>query len=289
MTRMTTLRPLGKERAPGEHQGSRRARRALSGRARATGSVFLAAALMMAACDDEKKATSAQSAEPSPVEEPAEPAPPVPQGPPEFAVDDVSPRVGFSRAVVAKPDGNPNPEGLAQLRQKLEAAKSHIHQKQVTVRVHRQAKPAWVTTYLNEIGKLEPSEVIVETETRPEFPAQLKTLPETRLSNPPACSLIGMILADRGTAIWRLNGGTARKRGRGMGGPDLTMTGETIVSMAKGCADSSYFFATGAEGVEWGLLYDLAASALSLEKAGLTVAVFPSQPAVAGHAVELLK
>lgn len=289
MTRTTTLRPLGKEGAPAERRCLRQARRALAERARALGPVFLAAAVA-AACDDGKKATKSQPAAPAAAEEPPEPSPPpVPQGPPEFAVDDVSPRVGFARTVVLKPDGKPNPDGLAQLRQKLEEVKSHIQNKQVTVRVHRQANPAWVTTYLNEIGKLEPSEVLVETDTRPEFPAKLKTLPETRLSNPPNCSLIGMILADRGTAIWRLNGGTARKRGRGMGGPDLTMTGETIESMAKGCPDSSLFFATGAEGVEWGLLYDLAASALSLEKAKLTVAVFPSQPAVAGHPVELLK
>lgn len=276
MTRTTALRRLATKGAPG-------ARRTLRSLLLTTS---LTAALV--ACE-EKKETPAPSTDPAKAEEPAEPTPPVPQGPPEFAVDDVSPRVGFSRTVVLKPDGKPNPEGLTQLRQKLEEAKSHIHQKQVVVKVHRQAKPAWVTTYLNEIGKLEPSGVTVETETRPDFPAKLPTIPETRLSNPPSCSLIGMILDDRGTAIWRLSGGTARKRGRGMGGPDLTMTGDTISSMAKGCSDSNLFFATAAEGVEWGLIYDLAASAMILEKAGLSTAVFPSQPAVAGHAVELLK
>lgn len=239
-------------------------------------------------CDDEKKKDD-EAAQPAAAATTAEPVVAAPKGPPELSVDEVSPRVGFSRTVVMKPDGQPNPDGLAQLRTKLGEAKEHITGKSVVVRVHRQAKPGWVTTYLNELGKLEPKSVAVETETRPDYPSKVTTLPETQLSDPPQCSLVGAILADRGSAIWRLSGGTARKRGRGMGGPDLTMTGETIESMAKGCSDSSLFFATGAEGVEWGLLYDLAASALALEKAGLETAVFPSQPATAGHPVELAK
>jgi hypothetical protein len=57
--------------------------------------------------------------------------------------------------------------------------------------------------------------------------------------------------------------------------------------MAKGCKDSSLFFAQGAAGVEWGLVYDLAASALSHPKAGLDTAVILNEPPVAGHPVEL--
>lgn len=258
---------------------------------------YLCAALALSAaagCDGEKKsekaaateAAATEAAEPTPA---AEPVAATPKGPPEFSVDDVSPRVGFARTVVRTPDGKPNPEGLAQLQQKLSEAKEYVAGRDVLVRVHRQAKPNWVTTYLNELGKLGPSSVSVETETRPDYPGKVKVLPETQLDAPAKCSLIGAILDDRGTAIWRLSGGTARKRGRGMGGPDLTMTGDTILSMAKGCSDSDLFFATAAEGVEWGLVYDLVASALALEKAGLKTAVFPSEPAVAGHSVTLAK
>lgn len=241
-------------------------------------------------CDDkknDKKKETAEASAPTPETTEPEPVAALPKGPPELSVDEVSPRVGFSRTVVMKPDGSPNPDGLAELRAKLEEAKEHIAEQDVVVRVHRQARPGWVTTYLNELGKLGPKSVAVETDTRPDYPSKVTALPETQLSNPAKCSLVGAILADRGTAIWRLSGGTARKRGRGMGGPDLTMTGETIESMAKGCAESSLFFASAAEGVEWGLVYDLAASALALEKAGLKTAVFPSQPTTAGHAVEL--
>lgn len=239
-------------------------------------------------CDDEKKSEKPAATEPAAAPT-VEPVAAAPKGPPEFSVDDVSPRVGFSRTVVRTPEGKPNPDGLAQLQERLSEAKEHIAQRDVVVRVHRQAKPIWVTTYLNELGKFAPSSVSVETETRAEYPGKLKVVPETQLESPAKCSLIGTILDDRGTAIWRLSGGTARKRGRGMGGPDLTMTGDTILSMAKGCSDSALFFATAADGVEWGLVYDLAASALSLEKAGLKSAVFPSEPAVAGHPVTLAK
>lgn len=254
--------------------------------------VLLGLAVGLSACEDRKKEEPAKPAatadaaaeeanEPSSFDKPVE-------GPPEFSIDEVSPRVSFKRAVVVTPEGKPNADGLANLRQYLADAKKYIEQSEVTLRVHRQAKPIWVTTYLNELGKLGPSAVYVETETRSEYPSKLKVRPETQLDSPPKCSLVGMILQDRATAIWRLSGGTARKRARGMGGPDLTMTAETIESMAKGC-DSELFFATGAPDVEWGLVYDLAASAAALEKAGLKVAAFPSEPAVAGHPVTLAK
>src|SRR5690606_22127450 len=61
-------------------------------------------------CDDDKK--SAEPETPAAPAETAEPVAAAPKGPPEFSVDEVSPRVGFARAVVFKPDGKPNPDGL---------------------------------------------------------------------------------------------------------------------------------------------------------------------------------
>jgi hypothetical protein len=238
-------------------------------------------------CEENKKTSSVATASPgSATVEPPAPLPP-PKRAPELAVDEISPKVGFSRAVLFKPDGKPNPEGQSQLVAELTEAKDYVAGKDVTLTVHRQAKTAWVTAYLAELGKLGPSSVSLQTETRSDYPKQIKVVPQNRVEKPAACSLVGMILENRATAIWRLSGGTARKRDRGMGGPDLTMTGDTIESMAKGCKESSLFFVQGAEGVEWGLVYDLAASALAHPKAGLDVAVILNEPPVAGHPVEL--
>jgi hypothetical protein len=240
----------------------------------------------LAGCDEKKKTGAAATASASAATaEP--PAPPPPKRAPELAIDEISPKVGFSRAVLFKPDGKPNPEGQTQLVSDLSDAKDYVAGKDITVSIHRQAKTAWVTAYLAELGKLGPSSVSLQTETRSDYPKQIKVLPQNRVEKPAPCSLVGMILENRATAIWRLSGGTARKRDRGMGGPDLTMTGDTIESMAKGCKDSSLFFAQGAEGVEWGLVYDLAASALAHPKAGLDTAVILNEPPVAGHPVLL--
>ncbi len=235
-------------------------------------------------CDDKKEpAASASSATTAA----AEPPPPPPKRAPELAIDDISPLIGFTRVVVFKPDGKPNPEGQAQLVRELGEAKEFIAGKDVTLVVHRQAKPAWVTAYLTELGKLGPSSISLQTQTRSDFPKQIPVKPQDTLDKVAPCSLVGTILATRATAIWRLSGGTARKRDRGMGGPDLTMTGDTIESMAKGCKESTLFFVQGAEGVEWGLVYDLAASALAHPKAGLTTVVVLNEPPVAGHPISL--
>jgi hypothetical protein len=97
--------------------------------------------------------------------------------------------------------------------------------------------------------------------------------------------MVMIVLADRGTAVWRLKGGTAAKRSKGFAGPDLTMTGDTIIRLAKGCKESSTFFLSGAQGVEWGLVFDLGASALKLKDANLDTPVLLSKPPTPGRSV----
>ncbi len=242
-------------------------------------------ALCTVGCDESKNQNqeTPKAAAAEPEEEVAMPV--VPKGPPEFSIDDISPKVGFSRTVLEK-DGKPYAQGLEQLKKDLADAKEYIAGKTVTVTVHRQAKVAWVAAYLETLAELGPGAIEIATESRKDYPQKVKAAAAGAVDSPKKCSLVGMILDDRSTAIWRLSGGTARKRSRGMGGPDLTMTGETIERMAKTCQDSSVFFVQGAEGVEWGLVYDLSASAIALEKAGLdTMAVLEKRP-VPGHSVQ---
>lgn len=222
----------------------------------------------------------------APTEEPETEPPPPPPTPPTFSIDEFGPKVRFSLAVVTDEEGKPRVQGLEQLRKDLAAEKEYISGKDILLTVGRKANPGWVTTYLAELATLAPSSVKVGTETRAEYPKEVAFALEGESTKVAACTLAGAILEDRSTAIWKVSGGTARKRGRGMGGPDLTMTGDTIVSMAKGC-DSNLFVVSGAEGVEWGLIYDLAASAMTLEKAGLSRALVPKQRPTAGRPVKL--
>jgi hypothetical protein len=110
--------------------------------------------------------------------------------------------------------------------------------------------------------------------------------PEAKTKAPP-CSVVGMVTQDYATAVWKLSGGVAGKRAKGMAGPDLSMTGDTIERFAKGCKESRTFFVQVAEGIEWGLAFDLAASSHVLEHAKFDDNVLLGEIPVPGHKVTL--
>lgn len=199
---------------------------------------------------------------------------------PELEIDTVSTKVGFERALLQ------NPEGRARLTQLFTDAKKWLEGQEVRVLVDRKAKVSWVATYLDELGKVGPSKITIRTDTRKDYSQDQRFTPEAKAKAPP-CSLVAMVTADFGTAVWRLSGGVASKRGRGMAGPDLSMTGETIERLGKGCPESSTFFVSVAEGVEWGLAFDLAASSRVLEKVKFEDSVLLGEVATPGHKVAL--
>jgi hypothetical protein len=217
-----------------------------------------------------------------PIEPPPAKEPPKPEGPPSLEIDSISPKVGFERALFQHPDG----------KQKLAAAlaqhKAQFEGREVQLIVDRKAKQDWVSAYLTELGNIGVPRVKVKTETRPEFPSELFFTPEQKLTKSPPCSTVAMIMADRGTAVWKLSGGAAGRRGKGMAGPDLSMTGDTIERVAKACKNSSTLFVSAAPEIEWGLVYDLAASTKSLAGLFDTIGLLTLAP-VPGHKIEFPK
>jgi biopolymer transport protein ExbD len=208
-------------------------------------------------------------------------ATPKPAGPPEFEIDTLSAKVGFERALLDKPDGR------TMLQQLLKPTANFVDGQDVTLLVDRSAKLPWVVAFLDELGKLGAKHVIVKTETRKEFSGSMPFTPELSLKSPPDCSVVAMVLEDRGTAVWKLSGGVATKHGKGMAGPDLSMTGDNIQRFAKGCKQSSTLFVSAGPSVEWGLAYDLAASSKTIEKASFDAFVLLEEMPVPGHKVAL--
>ena len=206
---------------------------------------------------------------------------PEPEGPPDFEIDSIGAKVGFERAMTE------TSEGLEKLRADLAKQKAHVEGKELVVRIDRQAKRPWVATYLTELFKAGAESVKLKTDTREGYPTELKFLSQAEATSPPKCSAVGMILDDRSTAVWKLSGGTASKRGKGMAGPDLSMTGETLERVGKQCKESDMFFVSGAESVEWGLIYDLAASSQRLEKFRFERMVLLDAVPTPGHKIEL--
>jgi len=199
---------------------------------------------------------------------------------PILEIDTLSPKVGSERALLI------HPEGKAQLSQLLEGARQWIAGKDVMLLVDRQAKVPWVATYLDELGKLGPSSITIRTETRKDYNQDQRFVPEANTKAPP-CSVVAMVTSDYATAVWKLSGGVASKRSKGMAGPDLSMTGETIERFAKACKDSTSLFIQVADGIEWGLAFDLGASSRVLEHAKFDTTVLLDEVPTPGHKVEL--
>jgi len=231
-------------------------------------------------CEDAPKKNPFDPPKDAPIPAPPASAIPKKETAPDLEIDTVSTKVGFERALLH------NPEGRARLTQLLTDAKKWIEGQEVRVVVDRKAKVPWVVTYLDELGKLGPSKITIRTDTRKDYNQDQRFTPEAKAKAPP-CSLVAMVTSNFETAVWRLSGGVASKRGRGMAGPDLSMTGETIERMGKACPDSSTFFVSVADGVEWGLAFDLAASSRVLEKVKFEDTVLLGEIPTPGHKVDL--
>lgn len=233
-------------------------------------------------CEDppapKKEQPTTASLRPEQSPKPAEPETP---SVPSLAIDDIGPKVGFTRAILKDRAGR---EALAA---ELAKHRAHFEGKEVPLAIDRKVPPEWVSVYFAELAKIGVSQVLVRTQTRSEFPGELRFTPESKLPPQPACSVVAMILEDRGTAVWKLGGGVAGKRPKGMAGPDLTMTGDTIERNAKACKNGNALFVAGAPGIEWGLIYDLAASTYTLAGARFDTRVLLTETPVPGHKVSL--
>jgi hypothetical protein len=232
----------------------------------------------LAACDDPPKPAPPK---PEATVTPTATAAPKPAGPPDFEIDTLSAKVGFERALLDQRDGRANLINL------LKPAEKYVSGNDATLIVDRNAKLPWVVAFIDELGKLGAKRVLLKTETRKEFAPSLPFSPELSLKSTPDCSVVAMVLEDRGTAVWKLSGGVATKHGKGMAGPDLSMTGDNIERFAKGCKQSSTLFVSVGPSVEWGLAYDLAASAKTLPKANFESFVLLGETPVPGHQVSL--
>jgi hypothetical protein len=240
----------------------------------------MAFVLALLGCEDAPRKNPFDPPKDAPIPAPPASAIPKKELAPELEIDSVSTKVGFERALLH------NPEGRGKLVSLLSDAKKWFDGKEALVVVDRKAKVAWVATYLEELGKLNPSKITVRTDTRTEYSRDQRFTPESKVQAPP-CSVVGMVTSDFGTAVWKLSGGAAGKRGRGMAGPDLSMTGDTIQRLGKACKESSTFFVSVAAGIEWGLAFDLGASSRVVPEVHFEDTVLLGETPTPGHKIDL--
>ncbi len=237
--------------------------------------------VLCAACEGQPQKNPFDQGPDQPKPLPKTTAVPEPSGPPDFEIDSIGAKVGFERTMTDKP------EGMAKLRSELDKHKEHVQGKDLVLRVDRQAKRPWVVSTLGALFEAGAQSVTIKTDTREGYPTELKIYPQREAKNAPRCTTVAMIMDDRQTAVWKLSGGTASKRQKGMAGPDLSMTGETLERYGKQCKDTKTLLVSAGESVEWGLIYDLAASSQRLEKFRFEKIVLLDEVPTPGHSVEL--
>ena len=234
---------------------------------------------LSAGCEDKPAPAPPPSA--TATAETAPTPPPKPTLPPTLVVDTSGALVAGTRVSL---DGNGAPE---RLKTELSQHREFIEGKDVRAAAERPVKPVYVATLVDALGALGAARVLIRTSTRSEFPSEIGFISLERARSASPCSVVAMITEDRGSAVWSLKGGVAGKRGKGMAGPDLTLTGETLTTHAKKCTASKTLFVGGAPGVEWGLVYDLAASTKTLPKAYFSDLAILAESPVPGHPVSL--
>lgn len=255
---------------------------------RSSTSIFVVAiaAILAVGCDDDAKPTATTaSAKPTaaPTPTPASSAtePPKPKGMPELTVDPEGPYMNGQRADLAQPGGL---EKLQKIIKELP-----INGNPVDLLVDKKAKIAHVATAVTELGRGGAPKVTIKTNGRDDLPHEIVVTPETRVSNPPGCSIATMVLKDLSTAIWPIKGGTGKRQRKGLAGPDLSQTGDELKKELAGC-DSTMAFFSADDGIGWESAFNLAGTLVrNDEKKKIDTLVLLHEAPVAGRPVTLAK
>jgi biopolymer transport protein ExbD len=238
------------------------------------------AALSLAACDDDKKpASTAPSATASVAPASTMAEPPKPKTMPELLVDADGPYLGGTRVDLAAKNGH---EKLTKILGALP-----IDGKPVTLIAEKKAKTLDVATVVAALGDAGAPKVVIKTDGRNDLPKEITVTPPSRVSSPPPCSIVTMVMKDDlSTAVWSLKGGVAKRQRKGLAGPDLTQTGDEV-EKAIGVCTSSMAFVSGDDPIGWEMTYNLAGTmVLADKKKKIDTLVLLREAPVAGRAVE---
>lgn len=242
------------------------------------------AAAGLVACDDPPKpaggaASATTAATPHPTPTPT--ARPKPTTMPELIVDPDGPYLAGQRVNLTDAAG---PDKLSKIVKDLP-----INGKAVTLQVDKKAKVSAVAAVVTALGDAGAPRITIKTEGRNDLPKELTVTPESRISSAPGCSIVVSVLKDLSTAVWSFKGAQAKKQRKGLAGPDLSHTGETLEKELAACDSTTSFF-SGDDSVGWESVFNLAGTVLvSDKKKRLDTFVLLSEDPVAGRAVTLRK
>ena len=261
--------------------------------------VSLFALVLIAGCDDAPaggagSASAAATAQPPPTSPTTAAAPspagsgsataatPAPSGQSEaLLIDAEGPYLAGNRIDLGAAGGK---EKLARV---IEGLK--IDGKPVTLSVEKKAKIPLVAEVIGALGKAGAPKIIVKTSGRGDLPKEVTFTPESRVSNPPACTVASMVLKDLSTAVWPMKGGTGKRHRKGFAGPDLTHTQEALEKDLEHC-DSTMALVSAEDQVPWEDAFNLAGTVLKSDtKKRIDTLILLHEAPVAGRAITLVK
>jgi biopolymer transport protein ExbD len=239
-------------------------------------------AILLAGCGDPKPSGTASSAAATTAAAPAEPpTPPKPKTMPHLIVDAMGPYLNGQRVEMTQ-------EGAAAKVAKI-VKELPIEGKPVTLIAEKKAKTPHVAIVVSELGLAGAPKVLIKTDGRDDLPKEITVTPDSRVSNPPGCSVSATVMKDLSTAVWPFKGGLGRRHRKGFAGPDLSHTAEQLKKDLAAC-DSSMAFFSGDDSIGWEMTYNLAGTVLnSDEKKRIDTLVIPREAPVAGRPLTLGK
>ncbi|MCL2447869.1 MAG: hypothetical protein FWD17_02855 [Polyangiaceae bacterium] len=244
--------------------------------------VPLVAALAATGCDpsppggtshSEPSATAAATRAPVA----AAPAPPADPPAPEIIVS--RDKVDIGRDRLAAPEPGLTDKALVFLR-----AAPKIQGAKVDVVAMRAAKPSAVAAVLDALEQAGAAGVQLKSETRD---GKTQALPVALVKTVPECTAVAWIGKTANVDMWSAGGGVAKRTGRGLAGPDLTLAMDALHKLTERC-EAAQVVVGADDAMTFGLVFDLAMEALHQPWTRTSAAVVASD-AVPGHKLVLTR
>jgi hypothetical protein len=239
-------------------------------------------ALFASACDDapptsrvDELVSAAQTTRPK-----APPPPPkVWDKIPDVIVDDLGAYIGGERARLGEKEG---PAKLKDIVSRLP-----IKDQTVPVNAQRNSLIRDVSAVVWELTLAGAKDIVLKTDGRDELPTEIVITPETKIKDVPGCTVCVMVNDKLDTGVWKFDGGLGTKHGRGLAGPDLSNTEETLRERFTNCNSDVAFFG-GSFIHKWEHVFNLGGLIKKAddEKKIKRVVLLTAEP-VAGRKVEL--
>jgi hypothetical protein len=160
---------------------------------------------------------------------------------------------------------------------------------QPTIRGHtvdfvamRNAKTSQVASIVSALRSAGASGANVKTESRDGATVKLPLSFSTR---EPDCAAVAWITKDGAIDVWPFGGATAQRVNKGLAGPDMTLGSEAVQHQSGSCSATDLVVG-GDDHFPWGLVFDLATSAVQARGSRTSAAVLTTN-AVPGRKVHL--